>query len=407
MKIGMVGLGKLGFPVILAIESKGHEVYGYDIQDHPKKILESRVYPHEEKDIQSLLHETNIKIRALDIVVNDSDILFVAVQTPHEPQFEGISPLPSSSKDFNYEWIVEAMEKISQVSQKEVMVAIISTMLPGTVEREIRPIISDNIKLVYNPFFIAMGTVIEDFLNPEFVLMGLDNLEAERKLTKFYQSIHARPIHRMTIESAELLKVFYNTSIGTKIVLANTLMELCHKTGANYSDIKDALCDATDRLISTSYLEGGMGDGGGCHPRDNIAMSYLAKKVGLSYDYFQGIMLSRDLQNQFFLDLIIEYRDNLPIVIYGKAFKPNTRITTGSPALLLYHYAVDQFGSDVLIHDPVIDGEWEEATPALFFIATKHDCNITKVFPKGSVVLDPHRYIPDQEGVKVIRIGEN
>ena len=104
---------------------------------------------------------------------------------------------------------------------------------------------------------------------------------------------------KTTIENAELIKVSYNTLISTKIAFSNTIMELCHKLpNTNVDDVTNALKLANRRLISGSYMDGGMGDGGGCHPRDNIAMSYLSDKLNLSHNWFEHIMQQREKQKE-------------------------------------------------------------------------------------------------------------
>ena len=91
-----------------------------------------------------------------------------------------------------------------------------------------------------------------------------------------------------------------------KIVFANVLMEICHKTGANVDEVTDALKLANDRLISGKYFTGGMGDGGACHPRDNIALSWLSRKLNLSFDWFENIMLARQKQTEWLANLMEE-----------------------------------------------------------------------------------------------------
>ena len=100
-------------------------------------------------------------------------------------------------------------------------------MLPGTIRKEIKPLLSEKIKLCYNPFFIAMGSTMRDFLHPEFVLFGVDDLEAYKVCKEFYRSVTNAQLYDTTIENAELIKVSYNTFISTKIAFSNTIMELC------------------------------------------------------------------------------------------------------------------------------------------------------------------------------------
>ena len=112
--------------------------------------------------------------------------------------------------------------------KKNKVVIIISTVLPGTISREIKPLLNKYVKLCYNPFFIAMGTTINDFLNPEIILFGVDDKHAAKKAEKFYKTINNSPFFKTSIENAELIKVCYNTFISTKIAFINTIMELCH-----------------------------------------------------------------------------------------------------------------------------------------------------------------------------------
>lgn len=408
MNVGFIGLGKLGLPCALALEAKGHSVIGYDIDDRVKEILDSKVLPYKELWAQEHLEKSNIRFASIDEVVKNSEIIFVPIQTPHDPLYEGITRIPETRVDFDYSWLKSGMKDLSDAIDREgkdKIVIIISTVLPGTIERDILPVISKRVKLCYNPFFIAMGTTMRDFLNPEFVLFGVDDPGAAESAEGLYRTLHDKPFFKTSIKNAELIKVSYNTFIGMKIVFINTIMEICHKTGADVDAVTDALSLANERIISNRYLRGGMGDGGGCHPRDNIALSWLAKKLNLSHDFFEDLMIAREDQTEWLATLMEQY--NLPKVILGKAFKPETNLVTGSPAVLLANILRER-GSEVTCFDPFVDGS---KTPnfgkSVFFIGTRHDLFQNWKFPEGSVVLDPHRYIPDIPGVKVIRIGSD
>jgi UDPglucose 6-dehydrogenase len=407
MNIGFVGLGKLGLPCALAVESKGHDVWGYDISPQVKDILETKKLPYREIWAQEHLDKSNIKFTNLSEVVENSEIIFVPIQTPHDQRFEGTTRLAEDRVDFDYTFLKAGIKSLSDEIEKQgedKVVIIISTVLPGTVEREIKPLLNDKVKLCYNPFFIAMGTTMRDFLNPEYVLFGVDDEEAAEKAEAFYKTLHDRPFYKTAIKNAELIKVAYNTFIGMKIAYANTMMEICHKIGADVDEVTGAMSLATERLISGKYLSGGMGDGGGCHPRDNIAMSWLAKKLDLSYDFFESLMLGREQQTEWLADLIQEHEG--PITILGKAFKEQTNLTVGSPSILLKNI-LEERGVSVTMYDPHVDShELNLSTSGVFFIGTKHSEFTEYEFAEGSVVIDPWRYIPDQEGVTVIRVGQ-
>jgi len=407
-KIGFIGLGKLGLPCALAIEKKGHKVFGYDVNPEVGKILESRVLPYKEVDGQEHLETHNISFLSLSEVVKESEIIFVAVQTPHEPKYEGITRIPNERCDFNYAYLKDSIKAISDVLDKlkeNRIVVIISTVLPTTVKEQIMPLVSQYMRLCYNPFFIAMGTTIHDFLNPEFVLLGNDNEEAANEVEKFYRTLHTSPVYKTSITNAELIKVSYNTFISMKIVFANTLMEICHKMGGNVDEVTKALGMANQRIISDKYLTGGMGDGGGCHPRDNIAMSFLAEKLNMSFDFFNSIMKAREEQTEWLAEIVRENKGDLPIVVLGKAFKPETNLISGSPSILLKNI-LNETEQDVEVYDPHIDKEKTFDKPSIFFVGTKHDAFAKMSFPEGSVVVDPWRYIPKTDGVKVIHVGK-
>ena len=337
MKVGFIGLGKLGLPVALAIEDAGHEVRGYDPSPVVKQIRETGVLPYVEQDAQALLDKTKLRFEEPEVIAEWADLIFIAVQTPHQPQFEGVTRLPEERADFDYSHLVKAVASVERAK----LVVVISTVLPGTIQREILDeqleVWIEKDRLLYNPFFIAMGTTIPDFRNPEFVLVGTDGAHPG-PLRDFYATIHDRPVFVTTIKTAELTKVAYNTFIGLKIAFANTMMELCEKTGADVDDLMDGLSLANRRIISMAYMRGGMGDGGGCHPRDNIALSWLAREVGLSYDLFEALMICREKQTEWLASLIqeeLEAGNADSVEILGKAYKPETALTVGSPATLL------------------------------------------------------------------------
>ena len=165
------------------------------------------------------------------------------------------------------------------------------------------------------------------------------------------------------------------------------------------------------RIISDKYLSGGMGDGGGCHPRDNIALSWLSDELGLRFNWFDNIMKQREVQTEWLADLIEENSDGLAINILGKSFKPQTNITTGSPSILLKNI-LEERGHAVFMWDPYVDGPFpteygEFDEPQCYFIGTKHEDFINFPYEKGSVIIDPWRFIPDIYNCKVIRIGDS
>ena len=411
MKIGFVGLGKLGLPVALAVESKGHDVVGFDISEKVKDIIEAKKLPYKEIWAQDYLDKSNIKFLDLKNVVRHSEIIFVPIQTPHDPLYEGVTRIPKERVDFDYSYLISGMKKLSEEIEnqgKDKVVIIISTVLPGTIRQKIKPLLGNHTKICYNPFFIAMGTTMKDFLYPEFILFGVDDLNAADKAEKFYRTINNATFFKTSIENAELIKVSYNTFISTKIAFINTIMEMCYKLpNTNIDDVTNGLLLGSKRLISGAYLRGGMGDGGGCHPRDNIALSWLARKLDISNDFFDQIMQQREKQTDWLANLIIENQlKDKKTYILGKSFKPETNITTGSPSILLNNILREK-GVNAISYDPYVDTKKPVFDKGVYFIGTKHEIFEHFEFPNGSIVIDPFRMINKKKGLKVIRIGDS
>ena len=161
-----------------------------------------------------------------------------------------------------------------------------------------------------------------------------------------------------------------------------------------------------------------MGDGGGCHPRDNIALSWLSDELGLSFNWFDNIMKQREIQTEWLADLVekeaLKLGKNTPITILGKSFKPQTNIETGSPSKLLYNILQERRLS-VVMYDPYIDrpfNDWQDMSEydelsQVYVIGTKHEDFVNFPFDGDSIIIDPWRYIPDVDGCRVIRIGDN
>ena len=331
MLIGFIGLGKLGMPCAEAVVDKGYHVNGYDIL--PKQSTKI--------DIKNSIQE----------VVEQSDIIFVATPTPHEEGYDGREPTSHKEpKDFNYDSVKEVLTECNKHIKQEQVLALISTVLPGTIRRELAPLIT-NTKLIYNPYLIAMGSVGWDMLNPEMIIVGtMKGVQATatraQNLLNFYTMIcdNKPRVEFGTWEEAEAIKIFYNTFISAKVSLVNMIQDVAVKIGnMNVDVVTKALAKSTQRIISAKYMKAGMGDGGPCHPRDNIALRYLANKLDLHYDLFSAIMKSRETQAKNMAKEILKYGKN--VFFTSNTYKPNTTITDGSYSLLVQHYIKELGGT--------------------------------------------------------------
>lgn len=424
MKIGFIGIGKLGLPICIGIDNKGHDVLGYDINPEVNEnvssydLLKSKeTCPDGENDLKTseLLKNSKCKFtNSIEKTIEHAEILFCAVQTPHEKEFEGDKLMPNHRKDFNYNYLIQSIKEISEIAEKinkEVILVIISTVLPGTIRKYILPILSTKIKLCYNPFFIAMGTVLPDFYYPEFILLGVVDEYAKQKVIDFYSTITNSNVYCTNLENAEMIKVSYNTFITAKVCLANTIMIMCDNLpNTNCDEVMKGLFMGNKRIISDKYLSGGMGDGGGCHPRDNIALSWLSNEIGIDYNFYDSMMKLREYQTEYIVNIIIKYKEkfpNLDIIILGKSFKPETNLVTGSPAILLKNI-LEQKNINILEHhDPYIDSTKIILKKAIYCLATRHNIFKKYKFDDNSVVIDPFRIVENINNITYHPIGIN
>lgn len=369
MKVGFIGVGKLGKEAAEVMHEAGHDVLGYDVNVVLGMKFEMTMF--------------------LEDVCKHGEIIFVAVPTPHHPDYDGRYPtshLPN--KNFDYTIVKDVLKEINKYTTKDQLVVLISTVLPGTIRREFIPLVK-NYRFIYNPYLIAMGTVKEDMVNPEMIIIGTEDGsqtgDAE-KLTEFYNTFIA-PKTRCEIgtwDEAEAIKIFYNTFISTKVALVNMIQDVAEKNGNINTDVvTGALARSTKRIISDAYLKAGMGDGGGCHPRDNIALRWMAEDLGLGYDLFDAIMKAREVQAENIAKKLahLSYMHELPIVIMGKSYKPGVEYTEGSTSIMVGHFCENQ-GFDVSFDNT--------ESKAVYLLGHYKTFNETK-FPEGSVILDPWR----------------
>jgi UDPglucose 6-dehydrogenase len=403
-KVGFIGLGKLGLPCA-EVMAQYHSVCGYDV---------CVTDPTSTVAIKSSIADT----------VTGCDLIFVAVPTPHDPAYGGSTPIADLPvKDFDYSIVQTVLAEINQHVNKQQLVVLISTVLPGTVRHRLQPLIT-NARFIYNPYLIAMGSVKWDMVNPECLIIGTEDGAVTgdaQQLIEFYKPMmqNSPQINVGTWDEAEAIKVFYNTFISAKIGLVNMIQDVAEKNGnINVDVVTDALKAATQRITGPRYLTAGMGDAGACHPRDNIALRWLAKELDLGYDLFHAFMGSRDMQAKKMADRLIELskENNMPVVIHGRAYKPYVEYTIGSYSELVGHY-VTAAGVELHYVDPLTADFHQPAGPSVILMA--HNAAITysgtgveiqaETFyceiPTGSILVDPWRKLPDMYGCRVIHYG--
>lgn len=404
MNVGMIGLGKLGLPCAEIMATK-FKVRGYDI---------------------NLRTSDSVKItNKLDVLTIASDIIFIAVPTPHDQQYGG--ELPTSNlppKNFDYSIVLDTLTEISKHICDDQTIVLISTVLPGTV-RELLTKINKDIsnQLIYNPYLIAMGTVATDMVNPEMLIFGNKSGKIDKhvdRLIKFYAELMENNpnIVAGTWDEAECVKIFYNTFISTKISFVNMIQDVAQANGnINVDIVTDALADSSYRITGPKYMIAGMGDSGACHPRDNIALRWLSQKLELGYDFFGPIMHSREIQAKRLAEFIVKEADSssASIYIHGKSYKPNVPYIDGSYSLLIASY-IESMGKSVSWIDPLTEPSVPEQVRGVILLA--HNASVTydnqnSIPPlyteilEGSTVIDPWRTYRTDLNINVIHYGNS
>ena len=405
-KIGFIGIGKLGLDCAEVMAEK-HEVRGYDI------------YPRT---------SDSVKVCDIDELVNESEWIFIAVPTPHAEGYDG--SVPSSHmepRDFGHDAVIDAIHKINTHARSSKKVVLISTVLPGTTRKHFVPLLDTKHQFLYNPYLIAMGSVKWDMVNPEMIMIGTEDGDwngIAAELKDLYDTVMQNdPRYEIgTWDECEAVKIFYNTFISAKVGLVNMVQDFAMKIGnINVDVVTNALARSTMRIMGPKYMTAGMGDAGACHPRDNIALRWLAKEYDIGYDLFDTVMHAREIQAKNLALFLVEQakQHGLPIVIHGKAYKPDVPYCIGSYSTLVGHYIKEEVFS-VKYLDPLADDPTDVITqltgPAVILWA--HDRKITYEYtgdqpetepyceiPQGSVIVDPWRKLGDMTGLTVVHYG--
>jgi UDPglucose 6-dehydrogenase len=331
-------------------------------------------------------------------------------------------------RDFGHDAVIDAIKNVNKYASTSKKVVLISTVLPGTTRRKFITLLDPKHQFCYNPYLIAMGSVKWDMANPEMVIIGTEDgslTGVAGELIDLYKTIMQNdPRYEVgTWDECEAIKIFYNTFISAKVGLVNMIQDFALRIGNIDVDVvTNALARSTMRIMGPKYMTAGMGDAGACHPRDNIALRWLAKEYNLGYDLFDTVMHAREIQAKnlalFLVDLSV-MNNNMPIAIHGKAYKPDVEYCIGSYSTLVGHY-VEMEGRKVVYIDPLADDKTNVVDsvdgPAIFLWA--HDRKITYEYtgdqpetqpyceiPEGSMIVDPWRKLTTTPGIEIVHYG--
>jgi UDPglucose 6-dehydrogenase len=353
----IIGLGKLGASMAAAIASRGFNVVGVDVNKRAVELVNSGLAPVQETDLEKTIIANRGRIRATesyDEALQNSDVSFVIVPTPSDERGA-----------FSLQFAAWAFKEIAHaLAHKKAfhLVVLTSTVLPGATRYGLMPILEKSsgktcgvdFGLCYSPEFIALGSVIRDFLHPDFTLVGELDERSGTLLEIAYREImpDKPPCMRMSLENAELTKISVNTFVTTKITFANMLAELCERIpGGDIDVVTKAL--GQDSRIGHKYLAGGLGYGGPCFPRDNKALGFIAKELGGS----AGLAEMTDQQNRAMpgrmLDSLKPYiRQGETVAVLGLSYKPHSHVIEESQGIILVK-KLSSLGARVVAFDPL------------------------------------------------------
>lgn len=270
-KVAMIGCGKLGQDCAEIMATK-YDVVGYDV------VPRTPSFPMKD---------------SIKDAVCDRDLIFIAVPTPHNPEYGGESPsshLPPM--DFDYSIVQTVLREVNEHVTSNQLVVLISTVLPGTVRRHLKPYLTNG-RFVYNPYLIAMGTIKWDMVNPEMIIIGTEDGTVTgdaKELIEFYEPLMENNprIEVGTWDEAEAIKVFYNTFISTKIGLVNMIQDVAARNGnMNVDVVTTALAKSTHRITGPAYMKAGLADGGACVlPNFTITVDGVPVTIADLYEEF-------------------------------------------------------------------------------------------------------------------------
>jgi len=356
-RVSVVGLGKLGACVAACFAHKGFSVLGVDVVPQTLEAVNAGRAPVLEPGLDEMLAGCTANLRATPSyaeAIAGSDATLIVVPTPSEEH-----------GGFSLRFAIEAAREIGRALRDKSsyhLVVLTSTVLPGSTDYGIKPILEaesgkrcgEDFGLCYSPEFIALGSVIRDFLRPDFLLIGESDQRAGDELEALYREVvdNQPPVARMNFVNAELAKISVNTYVTMKISFANMLATLCEQMpGADVDQVTGAL--GLDSRIGPRYLKGAVGYGGPCFPRDNQALAYLARQLGHPAAFAEAT----DIYNRRLLDGMVEkVKEHLPpggtAAILGLSYKPDTNVVDESQGLLLAGRLAAE-GVRVVVYDPV------------------------------------------------------
>ena len=336
MKITIIGSGYVGLVSGICFASIGHDITCIDINEKKIADLNNGKIPIFEPGLSELLAKVkmagNINFSTdLSFSLKDCAAVFIAVGTPQGED---------GSADMSY--VLAAAKEIydlcKKTGKKDLVVVTKSTVPVGTAD-EIRKIVGDNIKVASNPEFLREGNAIDDFMNPDRIVIGCDDALSAEVLSEIYKPLEGKRLVKTTTKTSELIKYTANAFLATKIAFINEIADLCEKTGADIKELAAAV--GLDSRIGEKFLNPGPGFGGSCFPKDVSAIINTAKNNGVDLSIVSEVEASNKRRKASMAKRIIanlggyEKAKGKNVAVLGLAFKANTDDIRYSPAIYI------------------------------------------------------------------------
>ena len=357
MKIAVIGLGFVGLSLTSVLASRGNNVIGIDVDVEKCKKIRSGISPFFEPDLEKVLRvglKKKLTISDDFSLVKDCDMIFVAVGTPQK-----------SNGTIELSLIKKAVTSIGRVlakSKNNPIVLIKSTVIPGTMQNVILPILERRsgkkagreFGLISNPEFLQESSAIRDTKFPHVIVLGGYQTKFMKKAKSFFSKLHPNvPITITNHQTAEMIKYANNSFLATKISFINQLSNICQNIpGANIDDIAKTI--GLDPRIGALFLNAGPGYGGSCLPKDMKALISFADKIGINPTLLNAVEKTNQKQIQNIVSLMEKTLGTLAskrITVLGTAFKPNTDDVRDSIAIELIKKLLKK-KAKITVHDP-------------------------------------------------------
>jgi UDPglucose 6-dehydrogenase len=393
MKIGVIGLGKVGLPLAVTMRHYGgHQVLGWDIDMERVHREMEHDHPHPERELRFLLADGGLGLALApdaESVVKYSDVIFLVPPTPL-PGFLGDRPVPNRLETFDLTTLIALFKETCATAerlQRHVTVVIVSTIGLNWVGGQEWFTDTEWVQVAYNPPFISLGQVVHDFTTQKFVLVGANTTAAAEIVAQVWTPVDNKiPILRMNIASAVIAKLAYNAVKTTRITLVNSLAILAQEHNANIDSIASVLHAAGE-----PHVQAGLGDGGACRIRDMVSLHWGMVGARAGDGFADAVIQTREEHADWVAAQVGAFAPDDKVTILGTTYKPGVPYEDGSPTLLVGGFLANS-GVSVTYWDPLVRPNPLPPTQGTFLLAVPHTEILEWVLNKieaGATVVDP------------------